>query len=129
MSENGVRLYGDQSYQFGLNDADALAIADAIGLKPESLEIAGEPEFTAEGRDVNGMTAAFAVGDAKYTFTMSGYLTDKSLFAAAADFTYDGRFFIITTPKETRSNTDFVKAELQGVCYPQISAPSTGTQS
>ncbi|MDR0532717.1 MAG: hypothetical protein LBH01_02060 [Verrucomicrobiales bacterium] len=126
MSENGYRQYGDQSYEFGLDSEDALAIANAIGLKPESLEISGEPEFTAEGKNQNGLTAAFAVGDPKYSFTMGGYLVDKAKFAAAADFTYDGRFFIITSPKENRSNTEFAKCEIGGVSYPLIGAPAAG---
>jgi hypothetical protein len=110
--------YGDQDYVFGFDDAAASAIAAAIGVKPQTLSVSGTPEFTAEGKNIDGMTEAFVVGDQKFSFTMSGFLVDKALFdAASLSFTYDGRFYIVTDRKRDISNVDFQKAELTGVSF------------
>lgn len=115
--------YGDNNYEFGFADAGATAIADAVGLKPQTLSVSKTPEFTAEAKNEDGMTASFVVGDMKGTFTMSGFVTDKALFnATSASFTYDGDFYIVTDRKMDTSNADFVKGEMTGVSYALIDA-------
>lgn len=115
--------FGSNEYQFGFGDGgEAASIAAAVGLKPQTLSVSSTPEFTAEGKDENGQTAAFVVGDPKRTFTLSGVVVDDDLFNAdGATFSYDGNYFIVTDRKIDTSNTDFKKGELTGVSYPLIS--------
>lgn len=115
--------HGDQSYVFGFQDAGATAIAATAGIKPQTLSVSYEPEFQAEATNEEGQIAAKVVGPDKGSFTLSGYLVDEAAFAAATDFSYDGKFFIITGRKTDSSNQDFVKGELTGEYYPLI----TGT--
>lgn len=113
--------YGDNTYRFGFGDAGATAIAAAVGLKPQTLSVSSQPEFTAEAKNEDGLTASFVVGDSKSTFTMSGFIDDVDLFnATGATFTFDGRFYIVTDRKRDVSNTDFEKGEMTGVSYPLI---------
>jgi hypothetical protein len=114
--------HGDQDYVFGFQDAGAAAIAAAAGVKPQTLSISYEPEFQAEATNEEGQIAAKVIGPDKGTFTLSGYLVDDSAFGSATNFTYDGKFFIITGRKTDASNQDFVKAELTGEYYPLITS-------
>lgn len=112
--------YGDPDYVFGIDDPEALTLASITGLKPETISISSEPEFTAEGKGVDGMTEAFAVGDDKHAFTMSGYLVDEALFKAVKTFQFDDKLFIITGRKVDKSNVAFQKAEFTGVSFSKI---------
>lgn len=114
--------YGSADYVFGFDDPEAEAIAAAVGIKPQTLSVSGEPEFTAEAKNLDGMTEAFVVADKKFTFTMSGFVVDKELVAAGGSFSYDGRFYILTGNKVDISNTDFQKAEVTGMSFPLITA-------
>ena len=113
--------YGDTTYRFGFGDAAATAIATAVGMAPQTLSISSTPEFTAEAKNEDGLTASFVVGDDKSTFTMSGFIKDVDLFnATGATFTFDGRFYIVTDRKRDVSNTDYEKGEMTGVSYALI---------
>lgn len=113
--------HGDNNYIFGFQDAGATAIADTVGLKPQTLSVSSTPEFTAEAKNEDGMTAAFVVGDSKRSFTMSGFITDEDLFdTESLTFDYDGRHYIVTDKKKDTSNTDFLKGEMTGVSYKLI---------
>jgi hypothetical protein len=114
--------YGSTDYTFGFDDPEAESIATAVGLKPQTLSISGEPEFTAEAKNLDGMTESFVVGDNKFTFTMSGFVVDRSKLDDNASFEYDGRFFIVTGHKLDIANTDFQKGEVTGVSYPLITS-------
>lgn len=114
--------YGSADYKFSFDDPDASAIAALVGLKPQTLSISGEPEYTAEAKNEDGDTEAFVVGDKKYTFTMQGFVVDRTKLDDPTSFEYDGRFFIVTGHKLDISNTDFQKGELTGVSYPLITS-------
>jgi len=116
--------HGNKDYVFGFNDAGATDIAEAVGLKPQTLSLQYEPEFTAEAQDENGEVASVVVGQDKVNFTLSGYVVDEDLIKAATDFTYDGRFFIIMGRKIDTANTEFRKGELSGVSYVGVTAPT-----
>lgn len=112
--------HGDQTYTFGFQDGAAAVIAATVGLKPQTLSISGEAEFTAEAQNENGEVAAVVVGPDKRSFTMSGYVVDAALLEAAGNFTYDGKFFIITGRKIDTSNSEFTKGEISGTSYSNI---------
>jgi len=119
----GVTQYGDQSYQFGFNDPAAETIADSVGLKPQTLSVSGEAEFSAEAKNLHGLTEAYVQGDQKFTFTMSGFVVDMDLFSDnGATFTFDGRFYIVQSTKFDISNTEFTKGEVTGVSFPLITS-------
>jgi hypothetical protein len=118
--------HGSQDYTFGFDSVDAAAIAAAIGLKPQTLSLSYEPEFTAEAQDEEGETASVVVGQDKISFTMSGYITDEGLLEAAASFEYDGRFYIVMGRKIDHSNTEFRKGELSGTSWAKVTAPDPG---
>lgn len=115
--------FGDGSYKFSFGSGEAATIATAVGLKPQELRISGEPEFTAEAIDEEGEVAAFAVAQDKKTFTLEGYITDEVLFEAEGlDFTFDGRFFIVTGRERTVAARDYQKGNLTGVSYAKITS-------
>jgi hypothetical protein len=116
--------HGNQEYVFGFDDADATTLATTIGLKPQTLSLQYEPEFTAEAQDENGEVAAVVVGQDKVNFTMTGYIVDQAALEAATDFEFGGRFFIITGRKLDTSNTEFKKGEVSGMSYAGIVAPT-----
>lgn len=112
--------FGDKTYKFGFQDAGATSIATAVGIKPQTLSISSEPEFEAEAQDQDGTTKSFVVGPDKFSFTLSGYLTDQAKFKTGKSFTYDGQFYIITGRKRDIANQDFTKGELTGVGFKNI---------
>ena len=111
---------GSSDYTFGFNSAGAIAIAAAVGLKPQTLSLNYEPEFTAEAQDEAGEVASVVIGQDKIAFTMNGYITDEDALKGATDFSYDGRFFIIMSRKIDHSNTEFRKGEVTGMSYAGI---------
>jgi hypothetical protein len=118
---SGFTQHGNQDYRFGFKDPAAENIADAVGLKPQTLSISGEPEFTAEGKNLEGLTEAFVVAKEKFSFTMSGFIVDLENFGApGATFDYDGNHFIVTGRKRDVSSQDFQKGEITGMSYPLI---------
>lgn len=112
--------FGDQDYVFGFQDEDAAALAASNGLKPQTLSVSFEPEFQADATDETGQIAAKVVGPDKGSFTMSGYVVNQTQFLDATDFTYDGKFYIITGRKLDASNQDFVKGEFTGETFEKI---------
>ena len=112
--------HGNLDYTFGFDSVDAAAIAVAIGLKPQTLSLSYEPEFTAQAQDEMGEVASMVVGQDKISFTMSGYITDEDLLKVADAFSYDGRYYVVTGKKIDHSNTEFRKGELTGVSYAGI---------
>lgn len=114
--------FGDSTYVFGFNDASAEAIAAAIGIKPQTLSVSFEPEFTAEAKNEDGETASYVRGGDKGTFTLTGFLVNEALFDAATNFNFGGDFYIVNNRKLDKSNTDFQKAELTGMSYPLITS-------
>jgi len=111
---------GNTDYTFGFNSAGAAAIAASVGLKPQTLSLSYEPEFTSEAQDENGEVASVVIGQDKINFTMNGYITDEDLLKESKSFTYDGRFFIVMGRKVDTSNTEFTKGELTGMSYAGI---------
>lgn len=119
----GVVQHGNQDYSFGFDDPAAQGIGSTTGLVPQDLSVSGEPEFTAEGKDLYGLTVAFVKADQKYNFTMSGYVVDKDLLdEASGTFTYEGKYFIVTSSKKDVSFNEFQKGEIQGVAFPLINS-------
>ena len=116
--------HGSADYVFSFDDADAAAIAAAVGIKPQTLSLNYEPEFQAEATDENGEVAAVAVGQDKVTFTLDGYVTDLALAKTGASFEYDGRYFIVQGRKIDTSNTDFRKGQLTGTSYAGVTGPA-----
>ena len=114
------RQYGNGEYVFGFNDPAAAALAAAVGLKPQTLKVSGEPEFTAEAKDEEGMTAAFAVGDDMRNIQLNGFLVDEGLFDGAREFEFDGSFFIVTGRNKDVANTEFKKGDLTARAFSKI---------
>lgn len=115
--------HGDQEFIFGFNDPEVSSIADSIGMKPETLKIQHAPEFEAEGKNEDGVTTAYVVGPDKYTFTLSGYVVNKTLFNATGNsFTFESKKFIVTGKSRDLSNTDFMKGEVTGVAFANITS-------
>lgn len=112
--------HGSLDYVFGFDDPAAEQIASAIGVKPQTLSVSSEPEFTAEAKNLEGSTESVVVGEDKFTFTLNGFVTDKNLLFTGATFDYDGRHYIVMNRKLDVSNEDFQKAELSGSSYPLI---------
>lgn len=118
----GVTQHGDQDYVFGFDDQGALGIASIAGIRPQSMNISGEPEFTAEAKNLFGLTEAFVVSDSKDNFTMDGYVVDKDKLdtSSGKSFQLNSRKFIITNRDRNAQNTDFQKGKISGVSYPLI---------
>lgn len=112
--------FGDQTYQFGIADADTTIVA---GMAVEQITVTGTPEFEAAAKNSGGMTAAYVRGRDKYEFSASGYLTDEAAFDAVPNFDYDGHFFIINKREKADSNVDFRKCNISGVAFALITAP------
>jgi len=115
-----LKQHGNQDYVFGFKDEVAAQLANLIGMKPQTLSLQYEAEFTAEAQNENGETEAVVVGPDKVSFTMSGYVVDADALKEATDFTFIGRYFIIQGRKLDTSNTEFQKGELTGVSYDLI---------
>jgi len=115
--------HGSADYKFAFDDMDAAAIAAAVGVKPQTLSLSYEPEFTAEATDEGGMVAAVAVGEDKINFTLDGYVTDESLIKTGASFEYDGRYFIVMGRKIDTGSTTFKKGQLTGMSYVNVDGP------
>lgn len=109
------------TYQFGIADTGAVD-----GMALESLTISQSPEFEAEAKNDEGMTAAYVKGDMKAEFSASGFLIDAALFQAVTNFTFtvDGvsRYFIIQNKSTSDSNTEFKKAEITGISFKNVTA-------
>lgn len=121
--------FGNPKYTFALATASettsvaAAAIEAATGIAPQELQISGEPEFVAEAEGPDGTVDGVAVAQKKYTFTLSGFLTDKEKFdEEGVSFTHDGRFFIATGNQLGKATKEFQKAQLTGICYQNVTA-------
>ena len=112
--------HGDTEYVFGFDSAEATAIAEATGIKPQTISLSYEPEFTAEAQNELGEVASVVLGPDKIGFTLTGYVVDDSLIKTAASFEFDGRYFIIMGRKIDSSNTEFRKGEFTGTSYVNI---------
>jgi hypothetical protein len=112
--------FGDQTYQFGIADANTTLVA---GMAVEQITVTGTPEFEAMAKNATGMTAAYVRGLDKYEFSASGYITDEAAFDGNSNFEYAGRFFIINKREKADSNVDFRKCNITGVAFALIEAP------
>lgn len=112
--------HGDGSYKFAFNDPDALTIAAAVGVKPQSLSLNYTPEFTATAENEDGETESVVVGEDAIDFTLSGYLIDVELFEDGKSFEFMGRYYIIMGRKKDLNNKEFQKAELTGKSYKNV---------
>ena len=113
--------FGDSSYRFAFDSAEAAAIATATGVKPQELQISGEPEAKAEAIGTDGVVEAVAVGPDKRTFTLTGYVVDKSKFETVGlTFTFDSKFYIVMGRQRTVATREYEKAQLTGESYDQV---------
>ena len=118
-----IQQYGNTSYTFGFSDADASAIAAAIGLTPQEGSISIEPEVMAEGKDKFNRTVSMVIDDqGKKTFQLSGYVSNATLFNAAMGqtFTYNGLVYIVTQPGKSFKKDDFVMGSITAMNWSQI---------
>lgn len=119
-----LQKFGDGSYRFGINSAEALAIRNAVGLAPQKISRQGEPEFTATAEDETGYVAALAVADDKQTFTMEGYIVDLAKFlATGGSFTLDGKFYVVTGRGQDSEPKLYEKGTLTGMFHSKITGP------
>lgn len=126
--------FGDNKYTFAFAAAGsttavaAAAIEAATGLAPMELQISSEPEFTAEAEGPDGTIEGLAVAQDKFTFTLSGFVTDTAKFnELGLEFTHDDHFFIITGRQLTQGNKVFQKGQLSGAAYAGITAETVPT--
>lgn len=104
-------------YNFGITTSDAVA-----GMALETLTISASPEFMAEAKNDEGMTAALVKGDLKGEFSASGFLTGEAAFQGVTNFMFDSNFYIIQNKSISQSNTDFQKCEISGISFTNISS-------
>lgn len=117
-----ITEHGDAAYVFGWDDTDAGAIATATGLKPQSLKVSGAAEYVAKAENEDGVPAAMAVAPDGRTFTMSGYVVDKTKFDAAKAFTYESRYYVITGRSIDTESKEYRKGEFTGEQHDEIAA-------
>lgn len=118
-----IQEHGDGNYIFGWGDEDALAIATATGLVPQTLKLSGAAEYVSKAEDEEGVPAAMAVAPDGRTFTMTGYIVDLIKFKAAASFNFDGKYYVITGRNRDYENKEYVKAEFSGEQHDKITGP------
>lgn len=117
-----IQEHGDASYVFGWDDTDAAALATASGLKPQSLKVTGAAEYVAKAENEDGVPAAMAVAPDGRTFTMSGYVVDKTKFLAAASFSFESKYYVITGRDITVETKEYRKGEFTGEQHDEITA-------
>ena len=101
-------------YNFGITTSDAVA-----GMALETLTISASPEFMAEAKNDEGMTAALVKGDLKGEFSASGFLTGEAAFQGVTNFMFDSNFYIVIH--------DRIPGEQAWVsCYPANKCSSRG---
>jgi hypothetical protein len=119
-----TKLTGDPDYVFGIDDESQEVEAIIV----ESYSKETTVEFEAEAKDDTGNTACVVRGPLKHTFNFSGYCKSGKLLTAFSgsnckvsfkdaelgniDEAFVEKFGI------NASNTDFKKAELTAVFYP-----------
>lgn len=121
------KKFGNNTYKFGWEDFDASQIAAACGIKPQKLSLSGESEFTSEGIGEGGLVEAFVVGDEKQSFTLEGFLVDRTKLKAGVAFMFDDKAFIITAPGMDLESRSFQAAKCTGVAYSKITSVTAQT--
>lgn len=125
-----IKQYGNQNYSFGFSDTDQATIAATIGLTPQEGTLNEEPEVRAEGKDSYNRTVALVLDtQGKKTLTLSGYVSNSTLFAAAkgTSFSYDGSTFIVVSREFGVKKDDFRMGTATAEAFSQVS-DGTGTQ-
>ncbi len=112
--------FGDQSYDFGIADANTNIVP---GMAIENITITGTPEFEAMAKNSTGLTAAYVRCRDSFEFTASGFLLNEATFDAVSNFTYEGHYFIINRTEKADSNVDFRKCTIGGRAFALITAP------
>jgi hypothetical protein len=119
-----TKLTGDASYVFGIDDVSQTVSSIIV----ESYSKETTVEFEAEAKDDTGNTSCVVRGPLKHTFNFSGY----AQAGATLDAFNGGNCKVSFEDKElgsiseafvekfsiNASNTDFKKAELTAVFYP-----------
>lgn len=119
---NNYTTHGDSTYIFGHNDPAASSIASSQGIVPQQITIKLEPEFTQEGKNEHGLTAAFAVSDPKRSMDIQGIITNvTSLETMGSTFQYNGHTFIKMGAERTSVAGEFMKGTVNAVSYVLIS--------
>jgi len=107
-----------QTYEFGLNDADAPVIP---GLKVRTLDLTYEPEVNETAQDGEGAVESVTTtkpDKRSIKATATGYISNLSQYRTqTASFTFDGRFFIIGPVKEPRQKGKYVEGSVEAVSY------------
>jgi hypothetical protein len=113
------------SYVFGVTSADAPAIN---GAAIRTADVKFEPEVMAQAMDGENHTEAVVVSKPekrKMTASFTGYCTDASALAAAADFDWDpgsgSRFWIITNGGNNRTKDQFAEVTIEAVSFANVS--------
>ena len=112
----------DATIKFGW-EADSVAItaiAGAVGMQPQELKLSGSAEFIAKAEALDGTVAAMAIAPDGRQFTMTGYVTDATLFNDAVSFLYDSKYYVISGRSLDASNKDYQKGELTGEQFDKI---------
>ena len=119
-----TKLTGDPNYVFGIDDVSQEVQAIIV----ESYSKETTVEFEAEAKDDTGNTSCVVRGPLKHTFNFSGYCKAGSLLTAFSGGNCKVEFEDKELGKITEafvekfginaSNTDFKKAELTAVFYP-----------
>jgi len=112
---------GDLTYVFGF-DGSGTGIATSLGMKPMELKTQGAAEYVAKAEDEEGQVFAMVTAADARTFTLTGYITNQTTFEDAEDFTFDGKFYIITGRNIDFSSKEFMKGEVTGEQYDAIVA-------
>jgi hypothetical protein len=119
MALDSSNQYG-QAYIFGVQDADSPTVE---GAAIRSADIKFEPEVMAQAMDGENHTEAIVVSKPekrKHTGTFTGYCTDTSALANAADFSWNGRFWIITNGGDNRQKDQFAEVTIEAVSFANI---------
>lgn len=125
-----LKQYGNSSYKFGFNDAEASAIAATVGLTPQEVTISEEPEVENEAKDAFNRTVAYVIDTSgKKSLTLNGYVSNSTLFDAAkgVTFTYGGKLYITRTAERGVKKDDFQMGTITAVNFPQITSSGAAT--
>lgn len=109
-----ITLKGDTTFKFAFDGAGIDAVVTATGIQPMELKTSGQAEYVATAEGVNGEPIAMVTASDARTFTLTGYITNKTTFDGVTEFVYLGRTYIVTNRNVDYSSKEFMKGELTG---------------
>ena len=112
------------TYEFGSPaDADAPTIA---GMKVRKVQLKFDPQVMETSPSPEGSVESVTVSKPekrKWTGTFTGPVSNSATLATTADFTWNNRFWIVTSPGSNKDAGKYGEGSLEAVSYPGVTAP------